>query len=72
MYFPKIGGIVNAEAIAMISLAKNKPSAEAGNLRASPFPNLWARALSFRREKVVFTKNTDASFEMAGSSPGTT
>ena len=72
MYFPKIGGIVNADAIAIMSLVKNKPSAEGGNLRASPFPSLWAKALSFRREKVVFTKKTEASFEMAGSSPGMT
>ena len=32
MYFPKIGGIVNADAIAMISLRKNKFSDDQGNL----------------------------------------
>ena len=65
--FPKIGGIVNADAIAMISLKKKSVRAEAGNFLSSPWPNLWANALSLISERVVLTKNVDNSFTKTGS-----
>jgi hypothetical protein len=72
MYLPNIGGIVNADAIAIISLMKNKLSADQGNLRAYPCPSLWVSALSFSKDNDVLTKNTEISFEIAGSTHGIT
>ncbi len=72
MNLPKIGGIVNAEAMAIMSLKKNRFNADHGNLLGYPWPNFWVKALSLRRERVVFTANTASNFEMAGSSHGMT
>lgn len=67
-----MGGIVKAEAMAMISLRKNKFKEDHGNFLAYPCPSLWVRALSFNKDRDVLTKNTANSFEMAGSIHGTT
>jgi hypothetical protein len=65
--FPKIGGIVNADAIAIISLKKNSVRADIGNFRSYPCPNLCASALSFTSDRVVLTTKVDISLTKTGS-----
>lgn len=62
MALPKIGGMVNAEAIAMISLTKNNPYDTTGKARPVLVPYLTAYSLSFFKLSVVFTRKTIANF----------
>lgn len=67
--YPKIGGIVNADAMAMISLRKKSPKEAIGNGFFSFVPNLWVKALSLMRLVVVLTTNVIINFKKAGSTP---
>lgn len=68
---PNTGGIVNAEAIAIMSLIKNNPKEVRGNDFFYFAPNLWAKALSFAKLVVVFTTNVIINFKIDWSTPGT-
>lgn len=61
--------MVNAEAIAMISLKKNSPNDAIGKGFFSLVPNLCVKALSFMRLVVVFTTKVIISFKIDGSTP---
>ncbi len=67
IYLPNIGGIVNAEAIAIKSLKKNKFKDFNGKGLISPLPNLCAKNLSLVMPVLVLNTNTIRSFEIAGS-----
>ena len=58
---PRMGGIVNADAIAIKSLMKNKAYEAMGNF-FGVYPNLTVYFLSFMRLQVVLTRKTIASF----------
>lgn len=59
--------MVNAEAIAIISLKKNNLNEDQGKGLGSPFPNFWVKSLSLVIPTVVLTANTTNNFEIAGS-----
>ncbi len=59
--------MVNAEAIAIISLKKNNLNEDQGKGLESPFPNFWVKSLSLVIPIVVLTANTTNNFEIAGS-----
>lgn len=61
--YPKTGGIVKAEAIAMISLKKNRPNDVIGKGFFSLVPNFCVKALSLMRLVVVLTTNVIINFK---------
>ena len=69
--YPRTGGIVNAEAIAIMSLKKNNPKEANGKGFFYLAPNFWAKALSLARLAVVLTTKVIISFNMEGSTPET-
>ena len=69
MICPNIGGIVNADAMAIISLRKNRPKDVIGNDFAYLVPNFWVKALSFAKLVTVLTTNVIPSFKIDGSIP---
>lgn len=71
IYYPRIIGIVKAEAIAIISLKKNKPNEDEGKFRFSFDPNLWVSALSLIKLVVVLTANVIQSLRIESSTLST-
>ncbi len=70
IYAPKIEGIVKADAIAIISLAKKRLKDEIGKLLFYPFPNFWASFLSFINDRLVFTVKVINNFDIEGYKKG--
>ena len=66
---PIIGGKVKAEAIATISLNRNKLNEIKGKLWDFDWPKCWAKALSLIKLAVVFTPKEISSFTIEGEIP---
>ena len=70
IFFPKIGGNVNADAMAKKSLKKNNPNDFHGKGLTSHCPKYCAKHLSFMIPVDVLNTKTVRSFESTGSTKG--